>query len=229
MPHCIKNNYHATLPGKNQARHFREFGADMSIGWKTHFQKTMDFLFQPDIVIPKLASSGDLKPAGISLALTSVLFAVSSLTAEWVGVPMTDAPPLPLAHYRLWQAAAMPLILAAGCVLGAGTGAAVSCLFSRPCEFRRLLAVVPPALLAPLWPMLWPTDMAVSLGLLNAGMPGFPGLWVRDLAPALTFLYMLVMLWQAFWLTRKLLLREAFASAVFSLVPALGWWAVILR
>jgi hypothetical protein len=197
--------------------------------WRLAWQACSDLFFKPEEVLSRLAGSRDWRPAVVSLAVTSVLFAISTVAAQLLGVPLADAPPVPLPAYRWWQAACMPVLVAAGCGLCAGTGTVLFRVFRRPGDFRRLFTLLTPALLAPLWPMLWPTDLAVSLGLLDANLPGFPGLWVRELAPALTVIYMVMLLWQAYSQADRVPLHEAFALAVLSLLPALGWWAAVLR
>jgi len=199
------------------------------IGWWKLFLNSIDLLFQPERVLGELAESQDLRPGVIALAVTSLLFAVSSVVSHRLGIPMTAEPIFPLPAYRLVQAIFMPLVIASGCCLCAFIGSGLGKLLLGRSDFRRLLAVSAPALLVPLWPMLWPTEMAVSLGLLSPAMKGFPGLWTRELAPAFSFLYITFMLWLGFWQAQKVLLREAFGMAVLSLIPTLGWWAILLR
>jgi hypothetical protein len=77
--------------------------------------------------------------------------------------------------------------------------------------------------------MLWPTELAVSLGILDPQVSGFSGIWAKHIMPALTFLYILSMIWLAYWQAFRLLLREAFALSVLSLIPTLGFYSLWLR
>lgn len=163
------------------------------------------------------------------MGVTSILLSLSTVVAEINRIPLAEQPPLDLAGYRWFQAAAMPMILASGCLASAAVCAGLGRMLRNQTPFRSFLAVTFPALLVPLWPMLWPTDLAVSLGILNTALAGFPGLWTRELDPALTVIYMLFLLWMAMGQVRGLLLRESFALAVMGLLPALGWWAFLLR
>jgi hypothetical protein len=123
----------------------------------------------------------------------------------------------------------MPVILGSGCLLCCGLAAGFGWLLGARARFKSLWGVVLPSVLVPTWLMLWPTDMAVSLGLLSPELKGFPGFWVRDLSPALTLLYMLFLLSLALSQVFNRNWRESFALAFFALIPTLGFWAVILR
>lgn len=122
----------------------------------------------------------------------------------------------------------MPIILAAGWGGCAVTAWVLSRLLRSETGLVPLLAVSAPALFTPQW-LTWPLELAWSLGLFPLDAPGFQGLWIRNLAPAFTMLYMLGLLWVAWWQACRLLLREAFALAVLSLLPALGLWSLLLR
>ncbi len=193
------------------------------------FFRTWDVLTRPQAFLAELAESGDTRPAWAALIVTSLLFATSAVVAHVHRIPMTDAPVWDIPNYRLFEAACMPVFLWVGgglcCLAVQGLGR----LFQKTFTFFRLWALLIPALLVPLWPTLWPTDLAVSLGILNNAQPGFPGLWVRELMPACTFLYMLLLLTMGIWQWPKTLLREAFALAVTGLVPPLLFWAWLLR
>lgn len=197
--------------------------------WLAALGACVDILFTPGPVLARLAANEDWRPAAAATALTSLLFAGAVLTARALGAELTETPPFPLADYRLWETLAMPALVGGGTVLAAAAGALLGRLIGLRTGVFRLWRVLTPALLAPLWPMLWPTDLAVALGALDPRLPGFPGFWVRELAPALTVLFMLMLLVQAYWRIHPRSLREAFGLAVFSLLPGLGWWAYILR
>jgi hypothetical protein len=193
------------------------------------FFRAWDVLTQPQNFYSELAKTPDLKPGFAALLVTSLLFAASSLTAHVLNIPFTEPPLWPHPAYRIFQALALPLIFFMGCLLGSGLVWVFGRALGRHFRLRSLLAVLLPTLLVPLWPMLWPTDLAVSLGLLNQTYPGFPGFWVRELAPTLTVIYILFLLTLGLWQTQKILWREAFALGVVSFFPTLGFWALILR
>jgi hypothetical protein len=197
--------------------------------WRKNFLLACDAFFRPKTLFAELAVSRNLGPGWAALAVTSVLFAIVAVTSHLRQLPMTDQPFLPLPQYRLWLAALLPVVWFAGCLLCAGMAWALGRLLGLRQDLKSLLAAGMPALLAPLWPMQWPTTMAVSLGLLNDSLPGFPGLWTRELMPASSFIYMLCLLWLAWGEVFKLDWKGAFALAVISLVPTLGFWALVMR
>jgi hypothetical protein len=197
--------------------------------WWNSMNQCLDILFKPKAVFSGLWDSADLRPAGMALGITSILLSISTVAAEMNQIPLAEKPLWDITGFRWFQAGAMPVILALGCLISAAVCVGMGRIFRNCLGFKNLLAVVAPALLVPLWPMLWPTDLAISLGLLDTSMAGFPGFWTRELAPALTVVYMLILLWMALGQMRNLLLRESFALAVMSLLPTLGWWALILR
>ncbi len=198
-------------------------------GLRLHINRVLALFTRPKSVFTELAASRDLGPAAVAWVMTSLLFAATSVTARAHDIPLTAKPIVALADYRLVQAAAMPFILAAGCLLGTAGGYLVGRLFYCQKDFQSLLAVCAPAVLVALWPIFWPTEMAHALGFLDAGLPGFPGFWIRELAPALTVLYMLFQTLVACWEAQRLLLRESFASAVVVVLSVLGFWALLLR
>ncbi|MCK5219761.1 hypothetical protein KAR10_09565, partial [bacterium] len=93
----------------------------------------------------------------------------------------------------------------------------------------RILTISAPALFVPLWLILWPTELAISLGIFKYSAPGFIGLWIHHLAPALLLIYTIILFTLALWQVFRILLREAFSLAIFSLIPTLSFWAMILR
>jgi hypothetical protein len=197
-------------------------------GWLQDLQGLGDALLQPVRYFTELAERTSLRPAGLAVALTSLLFSLTTLISPPAGAPL----PAPSGAWSIpsgVQAALMPLLILVGCGACAGTGLLAGRVLGVITGFRRVLALTAPALLAPLWLMLWPTELAVSLGVLGPDLPGFPGLWVRDLAPALTVCHQLGLLSFVYWLGLRVMLREGFALAVLSLLPALGWWALVLR
>jgi hypothetical protein len=198
-------------------------------GWFHQASRSLDLLSRPINFFQELAEEQDLRPGIGALAVTSILFAVTSVVSHYQGIPYSAQPLLPLAQYRIYQAMALPAIFGAGWLLCGISALGLTKLLHCTINFRRLLAVIAPAIFVPICIMLWPTEMAVSLKVMNEDLPGFAGLWVRDLAPSLTLLYMLLVLWLAFWQASRLLLREAFAMAVLSLLPVLGFWAAVLR
>lgn len=197
--------------------------------WRKNFLQACDCFFRPKALFAELAISRDLGPGWAALGITSVLFAIIAVTAHVRRVPMLEKPLWPLPHYRLWQAILLPAIWFLGCLLSAGVAWSLGRLLGLRRDMKTLLAAGMPALLTPLWPMQWPTEMAVSLGLLNVNLPGFPGFWTRELMPASSFIYMLCLLWLAWGEVFNLDWKGAFALAVISLVPTLGFWALILR
>ncbi len=194
-----------------------------------HLSRTLDAWFRPHILFRDLASTQDLGPAWASLGVTTLLFSLTSLLARGHAIPLTAEPLFACADYRLWQAFLMPAILAGGWTLCAATAWLLGRLLLRnQTPFIALLAVSAPALFTPQW-LTWPMELTWSLGLVQTGAAGFQGIWMRHLAPAFTFLYMLALLWIAWWQSCRLLLREAFALAVLSLLPSLWLWSLLLR
>jgi hypothetical protein len=188
-----------------------------------------DAFFNPQALFAELAETSNLGPGWAALGITSVLFAIIAVTSQVRQLPMLDKPFLPVPYYRLWLAILLPLVWFLGCLLCAGVAGSLARLLGLHRDLKTLLAAGMPALLCPLWPMVWPTQMAVSLGLLSDSLPGFPGFWTRELMPASSFIYMLCLLWLAWGEVFNLDWKGAFALAVISLLPALGFWAVILR
>jgi hypothetical protein len=194
-----------------------------------HVSRTLDAWFRPRGLFQELAETQDLGPAWTSLAITTLLFSLTSLLARGHGIPLTAEPLLAWPDYRLWQTLIMPALLTSGWGLCAATAWLLGRLLLRnQTGFIALLAVSAPALFTPQW-LTWPMELAWSLGLIPAGAPGFQGMWMRHLAPAFTFVYMLALLWIAWWQACRLLLREAFALAVLSLLPCLWLWSLLLR
>ena len=179
--------------------------------------------------IPGAARQGDLDPAWIGWLLTSLVSAGSTLIARARGLPLGVPPWLPVPDYRLWQAAALPVVLAAGALLGTGAGWLLARGFRRRPSFRTLAAVCVPALWAGMWPILMPADLAVSLGWLAADAPGWEGFWIRELVPALAFGYMLWLQARVYREILGLLRREAFVLGFVGLLACWGWWALWLR
>lgn len=198
-------------------------------GWLQDLQGLGDAMVAPGRYFSRLAEGVSLRPAALAVALTTVLYVLTTVISQVEGTPLPAPPVVPLPNYRMFEAALMPLLVLAGCGVCAGAGLLVGRMLSVPAGFKRIFAITAPALLVPVWLMLWPTELAVTLGALDPGLPGFPGLWVRELAPALTVCYQLVLLGFVYWQGLRVLLREAFALAVLSLLPALGWWALVLR
>ncbi|MBN1595879.1 hypothetical protein JW933_08140 [candidate division FCPU426 bacterium] len=188
-----------------------------------------DALLRPDLLFAGLAESQDLHVAWTVLGATTLFFSLTSVLAHFCRIPYSAEPILAVPAYRLIQAGLMPLILGAGWLACAAAALGLNTFLRGRGGWRRTLAVSAPAFFVPLWLTSWPTELALSLGLLSAQAEGFPGLWVRHLMPACTFLYTLAMLWLAFWQSFRLLVREAFALAVLSLLPALGLFALLLR
>ncbi len=198
-------------------------------GWRKDLLGLGDALVAPGRYFSGLTERASLRPAGLAMALTTVLFAATTVLSHLSRAPLPAPPVVPLPNYRVLEAVLMPLLVLAGCGVCAGAGTWVGRLLAVPTRFRTVLAFTAPALLVPVWLMLWPTELAVTLGALDPALPGFPGLWVRELAPGLTVCYQLVLLGFVYWQGLRVLLREAFILAVFSLLPALGWWALVLR
>jgi hypothetical protein len=163
------------------------------------------------------------------LSVTSGLFLTVIAISHFRHLPFSEKPLFPLPHYRLWLAILLPLVWFLGCLICANVAWGLGRLLGVRRNLKNLLATGMPAILVPLWSIQWPTEMAVSLGLLNDNLPGFPGFWTRELMPAASFLYMLCLLWLAWGEIFQLDWKGAFALAVISLVPALGFWALILR
>jgi|GEM_PF-6291294 len=197
--------------------------------WWKQASRSLDMLSKPVALFQELADNRDLRPGVAALAVTSLLFAVASVVSHRLGVPMAEPPVLPIPAYRLWQAVASPALLGLGWLAGALAALGLCRLLHGHADLRVILAVSAPALFVPLWMVFWPTEMALSLHVFTLESPGFSGLWVRKLAPAFTFIYILGSLCLAYWRALRLLLREAFVVAFGSALPALAWWAVVFR
>jgi hypothetical protein len=196
--------------------------------WR-HFNQALDILFHPNQVVAYLAETKDMGPAWIALAVTSILFAFNSLASHFHHIPYSAAPLWPHPWYRIFQALAMPLVLGLGCLINTAIIYLLNFILRVKAPFSRIFSIIAPVLLVPHWFMMWPTEAAISLGVLDPNTPGFVGLWVKQLMPALSLFYILFLLWFALWSFLRILLREAFALAVLSLFAVLGFWSLVMR
>ncbi len=195
----------------------------------TQIHRLADVIVRPKALFAQLRESRDVRLAWSVLIISAVFFSATTLIAHFRGVPFSAPPLWDDPRYRLLQAVGMPVVLGLGWWIFAYLAWMFNVLLRGRGDFRQLLAVSAPALFVPLWLVMLPTDLALSWGLLQQEASGFPGLWVRHLTPAFTFLYTLAMLWLACWQVCRLLLREAFAVAMLALLPVLALWSLLLR
>ena len=199
-------------------------------GWVGMILLTLlDIVMRPRKFFEELDKSQNLQPAIACLFITSILFAFTSIISHFQQIPMIEKPLWPHPQYRLFQAIALPVIFSAGWLICSGTALGLSKLLRVKSNLYRILTISAPALFVPLWLILWPTEIAISLGIFEYSTPGFIGLWIRHLEPALLLIYTIVLFTLALWQVFQSLLREAFSIAVFSLIPMLAFWAIILR
>jgi hypothetical protein len=184
---------------------------------------------RPRFFFEELDKSQNLQPVITFLFITSILFAITSIISHFQQIPMTEKPLWPHPQYRLFQAIALPLIFSTGWLICSGTTLGLSKLLRVKSNIYRILTISAPALFVPLWLILWPTELAIALGIFKYSASGFIGLWIHHLAPALLLIHTIVLFTLALWQVFKILLREAFSIAVFSLIPTLAFWAIILR
>ncbi len=188
-----------------------------------------DFFLNPTRYFIRLAKAPSWRPGGAALLVVTLLFGTTSILEEVHHIPFYEAPLLAMPHYRLVQALLLVIIFSLGWLLCSVTFYYFLKLYREEKTLRYVAQVIGPALFLPMVAMAWPTELAVSMGLLNHTMGGFPGLWVRHLVPTLTFLYTLFMLWLLGMEAFTLLMRETFAMAMLSLLPTLLLWSFLLR
>ncbi|MCK5241264.1 hypothetical protein KAR34_02315 [bacterium] len=192
-------------------------------------QRTLDVIANPGKLFAELSDSQDTSVSWSALIITSLLFSITTLIAYSHNIPFSVEPILAVSNYRILQALLMPVILGLGWLICSMIAMVLNVILRGRTGLPRIMAVSAPAIFVPMWIMLWPTELAVSLGILNPNVTGLPGIWAKHIMPALTFIYTLAMLWLAYWQAFRLLLREAFALAVLSLIPTLGFYSLWLR
>ncbi len=188
-----------------------------------------NFFLNPVRYFRRLVQNPSWLPGSAALLMITLLFGATTVLAELNHIPFQETPLLNFKHYRLVQALFLVVIYSLGWWLCSIFYYYFLKLYREEKSLTYVAQVIGPSLFLPMVAMAWPTELALSMGLLNYTMSGFPGLWVRHLVPAMTFLYMLFMLWLLSMEAFTLLMKEAFTITMLSLLPVLVLWSFLLR